>query len=259
MACSMDGWNRFTVSAQGSERPVFDRGEGPAVVVLHELPGLSPDCVSFANRLVRDGFHIFLPLLFGDPCQHAPNKSLLKLCVSKEFHFFATGKTSPISNWLRGVCSEINRRVDGRGVGVVGLCLTGGLALVLIAEPAVVTAVSSEPAIPFPAHPGYKADLGISEEDLSASRARTESENRRVLALRFSSDALCTTQRFTRLSRALGQQVDFVVIQSPDPEHNIRKTAHAVLTKEYSDEPDHPTFAAYQRVVDFLRTQMSRA
>lgn len=114
-----------------------------------------------------------------------------KLCISKAFHIFATGKTSPISDWLRVVCAEVNRRV-GRGVGVIGLCLTGGLALVLIAEPAVVTAV-------------------------------------------------------------------FAVIESPDPNHDIGKGAHAVLTKEYRDDPGQPTFAAYQRVVDFLRTQMGRA
>jgi dienelactone hydrolase len=222
-------------------------------MVLHELPGLSPACIEFAERLVADRFRVFLPLLFGSPCDDSVCRAIKQPCLRREFHLFAIGATSPIATWLRAACAEVNRRVGGDGVAIVGLCLTGGLALVLIADPTTTTAVTSEPALPLPLIPGYRRDLGISSDDLSASRARVERDDRRILALRFSADLVCTRRRFHRMRTEFGDRVEQIVIKSPDRSHRIPLRAHSVLTTEFRDVPNHPTLHAYRRVVDFLR------
>ncbi len=48
---------------------VFWTGDGSPVLVLHELPGLSPAALRFGRRLAARGFRVYLPLLFGEPGQ----------------------------------------------------------------------------------------------------------------------------------------------------------------------------------------------
>ena len=49
----------------GKSRRVYVSGSGPAVIVMTEMPGISPHVARFA-RWVRDaGFSVFMPSLFG--------------------------------------------------------------------------------------------------------------------------------------------------------------------------------------------------
>jgi len=48
-------------------RDVWVAGAGPAVIVVHEMPGLHPGVVDFGRRLVHAGFTAYLPSLFGTP------------------------------------------------------------------------------------------------------------------------------------------------------------------------------------------------
>src|SRR5271157_3776602 len=45
----------------------YRRGSGPAVIVIHEIPGLHPLVIRFADRIVAAGMTVFLPVLFGEP------------------------------------------------------------------------------------------------------------------------------------------------------------------------------------------------
>ena len=46
-------------------KTVYVAGTGPAVIVMHEMPGISPHVARFA-RWVRDaGFTVYMPSLFG--------------------------------------------------------------------------------------------------------------------------------------------------------------------------------------------------
>ena len=48
-----------------STKTVYVAGTGPAVIVMHEMPGISPHVARFA-RWVRDaGFTVYMPSLFG--------------------------------------------------------------------------------------------------------------------------------------------------------------------------------------------------
>ena len=46
---------------------VFKGGSGPAVLVLHEVPGLHPGVIDFAGRLIAAGYTVYLPSLYGRP------------------------------------------------------------------------------------------------------------------------------------------------------------------------------------------------
>jgi dienelactone hydrolase len=53
------------VTLYGIAKPVFVSGEGPAAIIMAEMPGISPHVARFA-RWVRDaGFTVYLPSLFG--------------------------------------------------------------------------------------------------------------------------------------------------------------------------------------------------
>ena len=89
----MDPLSDFTTFAfthAGRERTVYRKGEGPAVLVMHEVPGISAEVARFARRVVDAGFTVFMPRMFGPvgvkttPLNRVPK--LLKLCVNREFH-----------------------------------------------------------------------------------------------------------------------------------------------------------------------------
>jgi hypothetical protein len=65
----MADFSEFKFTYEDETRPVYVQGNGPAVVLLHELPGMIPQCVDLARSIAREGFTVFLPLLFGQPNQ----------------------------------------------------------------------------------------------------------------------------------------------------------------------------------------------
>src|SRR5262245_66575386 len=61
------GFEVFDHAYDGITRPVFRAGAGPAVIVIHEVPGLHPEVIEFGRRVVDAGFTVFMPSLFGTP------------------------------------------------------------------------------------------------------------------------------------------------------------------------------------------------
>ena len=59
-------------------------GAGPAVIVIHEIPGIHPGMVSFAQRLLQAGYTGYLPSLFGRLGQPVSTgavlRSILQVC-----------------------------------------------------------------------------------------------------------------------------------------------------------------------------------
>ena len=51
----------------GAQRTVYRRGSGPAVIVVAEMPGITPKVVEFADRVAAIGCTAVLPHLFGEP------------------------------------------------------------------------------------------------------------------------------------------------------------------------------------------------
>lgn len=253
-------YQEFTVNdPDGHAKTVFTRGEGPGVVVLHELPGLTPDDIALGDRLALEGFSVFLPLMFGKPGQDSAIIPAIRLCISREMTFIAEHGSTPTTQWLRAVCREARERTGGP-IGVIGLCLTGGLVLALIADDSVTAPVMGEPAlpIPLPLLSGKRASrLGVSPEELASAKARVEEADLTILGLRFSNDWICPNARFERLKKEFGAKFNAIVVQSPDNRFGIGKRAHSVLSSEYRDSPhDHPTRLAYLMVVQFLSSRL---
>jgi dienelactone hydrolase len=252
-----------TFTHDGKERRLFRRGEGPAVIVMAEVPGITPEVVAFADRVAAIGCTAVVPHLFGEPGAPASVVNGLQVissvCVSREFTTWATGRTSPITVWLRALARHEHERCGGPGVGAVGMCLTGGFALAMMVDDAVVAPVLSQPSLPFGLTGGQKRDLNLDPADLDRVRERAAA-GVGVLGLRFTCDRMSPGDRFARLREELGDGfVGVEIDSSPGNPHGIRKAAHSVLTDDLVDEPGHPTRDALDRVLDLFRTRLLAA
>jgi dienelactone hydrolase len=201
-----------------------------------------------------------LPVLFGEPGKPLgvgyALQTLLSGCVAKDFATFATDTTSPGTVWLRELAAQMHEECGGPGVGAVGMCFTGGFALAMAVEPAVLAPVLSQPGLPMPLTARKRAALGLDPADLASVKART-GDGLCLLGLRFSADRGSPPERFATLRRELGENFEAIVIDSsPQNPHGIRKNAHSVLTEELVDTPGHPTRAALDRVMAFLAERL---
>ena len=108
-------------------REVFRRGTGPAVIIIHEIPGLHEGVVRFADHVAAAGMTVFLPSLFGKPGKpvsipYAIGEMVAGICIRREFHVWAGTGSSPIVDWLRALARQAHGECGGKGVGAVGMC-----------------------------------------------------------------------------------------------------------------------------------------
>lgn len=248
----------------GVARTVHRAGTGPAVVVMAELPGITPAVAEFARRVVGRGHTVFLPHLFGEPGGEPTPLAYLRAtapaCVSKQFRAFALRTTPPAVDWLRALARHAHAECGGPGVGAVGMCFTGGFALGMATEPTMLAPVLSQPSLPLPLGRRRRQDPGCSDRDLLAVTERARDEDLCVLGLRFTGDRLAPAERFGSLRRHLGDNFIGVEIDSSaDNPWGNRRAAHSVLTEDLVDEPGHPTRDALERVLDFLDERLGMA
>lgn len=260
----LDGFTETEFQFEGVTRPVYRRGTGPGVVVMHEMPGITPEVLGFATRLADEGFTVAMPVLFGEPGRPMTVgynvKELARACIRHEFQVLASRGASPITDWLRALCRALHAEIGGPGVGALGMCITGNFALTLYVDPSVMAPVLSQPSLPFAITPGLRRGLHVSEADLAAVQHRVKDEGGKVLGLRFTNDFMCPGPRFRALEDALGDGFEGIEIDSSrgNP-HGIGPMAHSVLTLDFVDREGHPTRVAYDRVVAFLRERLSAA
>lgn len=244
----------------GETRLVFVKGDGPAVVVMHEAPGLYPGVADFGRRVVEAGFRVYMPSLVGTPGRPIgvgySLSTLARACVMREFTVWATRQNSPVTAWLRELARLAHEECGGPGVGAVGMCLTGGFALAMMADERMLAPVLSQPSLPFAVLPSQKRDLGIDSATLARVKERA-ADGACLLGLRFSHDRLVPAERFQRLRDELGDAFIAVEIASGpgNPDH-IPRTAHSVLVYHLVDEPGHPTREALDRVLAFFRERL---
>ncbi|MDQ3147663.1 MAG: dienelactone hydrolase family protein [Actinomycetota bacterium] len=257
----LEGYREDSFTAEGTTRRVLRTGSGPAVVVIHEIPGITPLMASFGRRVAAIGCTAVLPSLFGDPGREVSVPYVAgvaaRACVSREFATFVRGKTSPVTTWLRALARSAHAECGGPGVGVVGMCLTGGFALAMMVDDEVLAPVLSQPSLPFALSGRHKSDLGVSSADLARAKERVEEDGICLLGLRFSNDALAPAARFERLRRELGDGfVGVEIDSSPGNSLGIDAKAHSVLTEHLVDEPGHPTREALDKVLAHFRDRL---
>lgn len=260
---ALEGFEAGTFAHEGKERTVFRRGTGPAVIVITEVPGITPSVAAFGRRVADAGYTAVLPSMFGTPGKEATPGYIAQTigwaCVSREFATWATNATSPATEWARALARHEHERCGGPGVGVVGMCLTGGFALAMMVDPVVAAPVLSQPSLPFALSSKHRRDLNLTPDDLATVKARCAAEpDLCVLGLRFTGDKLVPAERFARLREELGDAfVGVEIDSSPGNAHGIRKAAHSVLSDDLVDEPGHPTRDALDQVLDLFRRRLA--
>jgi dienelactone hydrolase len=258
----LDGFTETTFTYDGATRPVYRGGSGPGVVVVHEVPGITPLVADFGRRLIDAGFTVAMPSLFGDPGKPMSfgyiAKSMTSACISKEFSTWALNRTSPVIEWLRALARDLNEQTGGKGVGAVGMCLTGGFALAMAVDDDLLAPVLSQPSMPLPLGKARSRALGLSDADLARVKDRVANENLCILGLRFSKDRAVPDARWSHYTQEFGDNFIAVEIDSSSGNpHGIPKAAHSVLTEHLVDEPGHPTKDALDRVLAFFRDRLT--
>jgi dienelactone hydrolase len=257
---ALAGYTKESFEAEGKRRDVYRVGSGPAVIVISEMPGITPEVAVFGRRVAAAGCTAVLPHVFGDPGRPATGgysmRALAPACISREFSAFALKRTSPITTWLRALAAAEHARCGGPGVGAVGMCFTGGFALAMMVDDVLLAPVLSQPSQPFPIGARRKADIGISDADLARVKVRTEA-GQCLLGLRFTNDPFCFEQRFQTLRRELGDKFIAVEIDSsPGNPYGHPKSAHSVLTHHLVDQPGTPTRVALDQTLAFFRERL---
>lgn len=250
----------------GVEKRVYVAGDGPAVVVMAEMPGISPHVARFA-RWVRDaGLSVYMPSLFGRDGALASAEEgvevFKKTCVSAEFRALASGGSPPVARWLRALARRAHAERGGPGVGAVGMCFTGNFALSMMLEAPTLAPVVCQPSLPLE----QPDALGLSDDELVTLRRRLEAEGLSVLGYRFEGDRWCTAGRFAAFAQALGPRFVARVLPDsaahPDPPpffKHVVASPHSVVTAHLIDEAGQPTVAARDEILSFLRARLTGA
>ncbi len=242
----------------GKTKPVLCTGDrGPAVIVIHEIFGFTPPLARFCRWVAAAGMRVYAPILLGTPDAQNREKTgaldILRLCVSREFTLFRTGRSSPVVGWLKPLARQAHVECGGPGVGVIGMCLTGGFALSMAVDPVVLAPVLSQPSMPV----GSPAALDISAADLATVQRRASSEGLTLRGYRFEGDTLARHDKFVTLDKAFGAA--FVGTELPDSCGNPAgmisegKPPHSVVTRDLIDAAGEPTRAAADEIIAHFR------
>jgi dienelactone hydrolase len=247
---AMSAYQRGPFSATCSDgtritHDVYRRGSGAPVVLIQELPGIGPETLRLADEFVANGFEIVLPHLFGPLGKISTGGNLLRVfCMRREFHLFENNRTSPIVDWLKALCRDV--RGTHKGVGVIGMCLTGNFAISLMGDDAVLAAVSSQPSMPL-----MKAgELHMSAADIDTIRERIEA-TAPMHAYRFAGDPMCNAVKYKAIDAAFNND-GITRIHT----HTLPGKGHSVLTLDFVDEQGDPTRAALDEILAYFGTQL---
>jgi hypothetical protein len=226
---ALDSWTRSEhtddVAGKPTTHPVYRKGSGPGVIVIHEIPGLTAGVIGFGEELVAAGYTVLMPHLFGEAERPFNNLDVLRvmprLCVSKELTKLRTGETSPVAGWLRSLARELHAELGGPGVGALGMCFTGGFALAMMVDTSVVAPVLCQPSVPFAMGDKRSRDLNLSPGDLEIVKGRCAA-GQQVLGTRYKGDPL-VGKRFETLTTELGDA--FIRVE-------LEGKGHSTVTEE---------------------------
>ena len=258
----LQDYTRFSFSDGRYTREVLRRGLGPAVIVIHEVPGIHPLVLRFAERVASAGHSVFLPSLMGEPGRAPTNgyaavEMLKAICIRREFSFWAAHRSSPIVDWLRALARKVHADCGGRGVGAVGMCFSGGFALAMMTEQAVIAPVLSQPSLPMGVTQQNRAAIGVSPAEIQVVRRRFEIENLSMIGLRFHGDPFVPPERFATYNSCFGDRFEAIEIDPADAKPYAGMKPHSVLTINLrDDDPEGPTKRAETRVIEFLQHRL---
>ena len=255
---ALKDYTRIDYRFGGKTYPVYRKGSGPAAIIIHEMPGLHPLVVRFADRVATAGMTVYCPSLFGvagKPVDlpYALTTMIGTICVRREFNVWANYKSSPVVDWLRALARQAHADCGGKGVGVVGMCFTGGFALAMMTEPAVVAPVLSQPSNPVFGK-DKKGAIDASPDEIACVKKRLVDEDLTLMGLRFHGDPFIDDERFDMLKRTFGDRFEAIELQPEDARQGTGMKPHSVLTIHLDDDdPEGPTKRAERRVIEFFK------
>ncbi len=241
---------------ESKTKRVYVSGEGPAVIVMAEMPGIYEYVARFARYVREAGFRVYMPDLFGTAGKPPGTmdfvKTFAKTCISREFRAFASNQSSPVVDWLRALAKSAFEKSGGRGVGAIGMCFTGNFAFNLMLEPSVLAPVMCQPSLPI----GKPGGMHIAKGELKCIRERLDQEDLSVLAYRFEGDRLCRSERFSDYKNALGDRFVGKVLPDEAARKGTGMPPHSVVTMHLVDEKGEPTQHAVDEILDFYRQRL---
>jgi dienelactone hydrolase len=237
------------VSKDHGQIELFVRGEGPTLILLHELPGLAEKTFELGDYFVKAGFRVILPLLFGRAGDDNALLGFAKVCIRQELRDLWQGKDTKIVHLIQELASRESQAANNNGVGVVGMCLTGNMVLALLLNNHGTRSTITAPVLAQPSS-GYSAT--------ALAAARNGDIARPVMALRFEKDWLCKRHRFNKLEQAFGEcpvaNGQRLIVRELDG------NKHSTLTYNYKsssvDVRTNEEIDARKEVVSFLKQQI---
>lgn len=261
----MAGGRHWTLYTPAGE---LRHSHSPPVLLLHEMPALSPGALDLARRIACHGYRVYVPLLFGTEGEN-PNNPLLAtrgigFSASRRWRALAADVERPATREIAALCREyILPRHEGQRLGVVGLCLTGGFPLALLGQdppvPRLVAPVMSQPSLPFSVNAARRKSLGISRRELDTVHKRFLADPAlEILGFRFEGDEVSPGERFVRLGSEFEERFIDGTLKAADyhSRDGLPIRAHAVLTDGYrpwlAGQLEPAGHYAYRELIAFL-------
>lgn len=257
------------VSHAGITHSVLCLNDGtskPPVLLLHELTGLSPGTLAYAEELSKD-FTVYVPLLFGEKGKVSLISGLSAYWFRGLVRLFPGGEwglpshgSAPIVEWLRGVVQQIGERHGSQHIGLIGNCVTGPIPIALLDHPHVSAAVVAQPALPMRFWyytDADKSSLGLSSDDLQRARV----SQAKIYGLRFETDCLSDRAKWRTLRDQFGDRfLDGEIPATAYHREGKPTNAHSTLIGSWNqhDDSGEPSRVARARVRNFLLTELNR-
>lgn len=249
---------------------------GPPVLLLHEMPALSGDVLDLGLRLKKEGFAVYIPLLFGKENDNPRDPTLFvrrAISLSNDPAWLA-GKGEvhrPIVDQVGALCREyILPRHKGQRLGIIGNCVTGSIPIALLGErpevAGLIAPVISQPALPLPScSAAAKKQTGVSAGELQLAQQRVREDHLEILGFRFECDGISPPERFAGLRNAfaISGREYFIDRTVPKKEYvgedGLDKRSHSVLAGCYRPAEGSripSTEVAWCRLRNFLHAKL---
>ena len=247
----------------GITHSVFCLDDGtakPPVILLHEMTGLTPGTLAYAEELSKD-FTVYVPLLFGEKGTFSPVSGLWAYWFRGIAEFGPGGEwgvptqgSTPIVSWLRGVVQTIGGRHAQQRIGIIGNCMTGPIPLALLDHPRVRAAVVAQPALPMRFWwytDEDRSSLGLSADDLEIARR----SHAKIYGLRFETDCMADRAKHLTLrhefdDRFLDGEIPAGAYQPDGTPINVHSTL--IGSWKVFDKAGQPSRYAREKVRTFL-------
>ena len=237
----------------------------PPVLLLHELPGLSEPTIKYAESL-QDQFTVYVPLLFGDYGQQSKRKGWHAYIFNGEWwKLYKPAGSRKITQWLREALQDISEQHPQQNIGIIGMCLTGGMPLALVENEKVHAVVIAQPSLPlWRWFPKKKASLDISDDEWETAKQQFKERPVYAYGVRFEKDSVARREKHERMIEELncetckGGFIDAEIRESEYEEANIPEDAHSTLMFHLGEnDQSHPAEKRRREIKQFLQDPAS--